>query len=224
MAKGIWGLLQKAGVIEVSDDPIEGAKPADKPITSPPQPSAIKVETVEERKQIAEIDTMVREQLANAMADSGAKLVEELGDLLETLGESIPDEKLRYSTAIKILNKKGSSVSAICNDIDRCIGVLEQKDREFNATLNDQFNKRVGGKTQQAAACEEQIAVKRSQIDKLQSEIAELNVQHGNATAGIVEEKEKLEQVKNRFQTAYVAMRNEIDAQRAKITQYGEGA
>lgn len=230
MAKGALGFLQKIGLVE--EVPDEEAKPNGKaaeaapaPAHQPPPQAHANVPAApdpEEAARNAALDKMVKKQLADAIEQAGAALVEELVDLMDTLRDSIPDEKLRYTTALKILMKKGSSVVAICTDIDKCIGALEAKEREFNATLKDQFDKRVGGRGDVVTSCDEQIAAKTAQITQLQNEIADLTVKKSEAQTGISEEKDKLEQAQERFTLAYHTFRTEIESQRAKITQYGE--
>jgi chromosome segregation ATPase len=190
------------------------ASPISKSVPSRTDPEA--------QAKLAELDKAARQQLIQAMEDSKVPLVEELGDLLESLRESIPDEKALYKAALKILVKKGSSISAICSDMDKCIGVLEDKDREFLSQLKSQFDKRVGSKKTAVDSCKQQVDAKRVQIRALESDISTLETQGQEAQGSISEEEEKLSQVQGRFEMVYRATRSEIESQRAKIAQYGE--
>jgi hypothetical protein len=134
----------------------------------------------------------------------------------------VDDEKVRYTAAIKSLIKKGHPVSAICQDVDKCVGVLEDKNREFASQLKAQFDKRVGSKTQTVQTCDAQILAKTAQKEKLNQEIADLAAQKSEAQQGITDEQLKLTQVGERFDMAYKAIRSEVESQRAKIAQYGE--
>lgn len=222
MAKGIWSLLEKVGLAEEAPEPETPAAPphAPKPSSAPPAVVRAPVNQ-EDQARFTEIDKSARDQLSQAMDSADAKLVEELGDTLETLKDAIPDEKARYTAAIKLMVKKGHAVSALLSDLDKCIGVLEEKDREFNAQLKGQFEKRVGAKQTAFATCNEQIKSKNEQIQLLEAEIAHLTVQRDDAQAGISGEQTKLTQVQERFEMAYRALRSEVESQRAKIAQYG---
>lgn len=172
--------------------------------------------------RIAELDKSAREKLHQAMDDAGAKLVEEFGDLLDTLKESIADEKVRYTAALKILIKKGNTVTAVCADIDKCIGVLEEKDREFTSQLKDQLDKRVGSRKAQVEGLQKTIEDKSNQIVTLEREIKDLSGKRDVAFNEITEEQMKLTQVQERFTLAYQAIKAEAQLQRGKIVQYGE--
>lgn len=226
MAGKFWQVLEKIGLAETVEDAPTEAAPAVKPSTgSTPAPviQSPKVIDPEAQAKLAELDKSARQQLAQAMEASGATLVEELGETLETLKESgVEDEKIRYTAAIKGLIKKGHPVAAICQDVDKCIGVLEDKNREFSSQLKTQFDKRVGTKTQTVQTSQDQIKVKQAQKAKLDQEIADLTAQRTEAQSGITDEQNKLTQVGERFDMAYKAIRSEVEAQRAKIAQYGE--
>ena len=229
MAGKFWQVMEKIGLAEtVEEDTPPAAEASIKPTGSIPAPAPVvqrapSVSDPETQAKLAELDKSARQQLAQAMEGAGASLVEELGDTLETLKESgVEDEKVRYTAAIKGLTKKGHSVSAICQDMDKCIGVLEDKNREFASQLKGQFDKRVGTKTQTVQTCEYQIKVKQAQKAKLDQEIYDLSAQRTEAQSGITDEQNKLTQVGERFDMAYKAIRSEVEAQRAKIAQYGE--
>jgi hypothetical protein len=226
MAGKFWQVMEKIGLAETVEDTPPAEAPV-KPTGSVPAPAQVlpRVATVDPAVQakLAELDKSARQQLSQAMEAAGASLVEELGETLETLKESgVEDEKVRYTAAIKSLIKKGHPVSAICQDMDKCIGVLEDKNREFSSQLKGQFDKRVGSKTQTVQTCDDQIAAKIAQKAKLDQEIADLTTQKAEAQQGIHDEQNKLTQVGERFDMAYKAIRSEVESQRAKIAQYGE--
>jgi hypothetical protein len=171
---------------------------------------------------LASLDDSAKKQLIDAMEKSGAHFVEEFSDYLETLRESIEDEAGLYKAALKLLLKKGGSLSAIRQDFDKCIGALEAKDREFGAQLKGELDRRVGTKQKTVADCQAQIEAKQEQIQKLQSEIGDLGATAHEAQGGISAEQDKLNLAQSRFTLVYKALRSEIEANSAKVTQYGE--
>lgn len=156
------------------------------------------------------------------MEASGAPLAEELGDLIETMRETIPDETALYKTAIKFLLKKGHSLTEVRQDFDKCIGALEAKDREFETQLRAQFDKRVGSKNQTVSGCQHQIEFKQADIKRIQEEIATLEAQAREAQSSIAAEQDKLTLAQSRFTLVYKALRSQIETQSAKIAQHGE--
>lgn len=156
------------------------------------------------------------------MRAAKAPLVEDLGDMLETLRDSIPDEGSLYKAALKILAKKGFAVTAIREDYDKCIGALEASSREFAAQLKGQLDARVGAKLKTVEDCNQQIAGKQKQIAALQEEAAALAVTAHEAQNGITDEQAKLNLMQERFTINYQALRTEMERNCAKVTQYGE--
>lgn len=224
---GFWNKLTQVGeklgvveTVEVSEEeeatPATPSKPATAAAVTASKPAAV------DQAKLTELDQAAKKQLGEAMQKAGAALVEELSDLLDSLTDAIPDEKSRYTAALKILIKKGNPIGAILQDFDKCIGALEEDDRVFVGQLKAQFDKRVGSRTQAVADYDSQIATKQGQIQKLTDEIAEIVLQRDDAQKSITEEQTKLNQVQERFEMAYRALRSEVEAQRAKITQYGE--
>jgi hypothetical protein len=171
---------------------------------------------------IAGLDQSARTQLLSALETCGADLVEELTSLLETLKDSITDEAALYKAALKILMKKGHSLVAIRQDFDKCVGVLEAKDREFTSQLKVEHDKRIGSKAEFVTDCNAKIEAKQAQILKLQTEISEFGVLVLEAKNGISEEQEKINLAKSRFTLGFQSLHKELTNNCAKAVQYGE--
>jgi len=215
-----WEKMQKVGVALSLAEEVEEQPNAEETVPSPVAPKIQTVAAAADPTLVATLDQSARKQLVDAMEASGASLVEELMDLLETLRESITDETALYKAAIKILGKKGNTVVAIRQDFDKCVGALEAKDREFESQLKAQFDKRVGSRSKIVSDCHEQISDKQAQIAQLQSEIATLGATAHETQAGIAEEQSKLELAQARFTLTYKTLRGEIEASCAKVAQY----
>lgn len=196
------------------DAPVQAAVPK---TASPIAPAA----PVVDPELVKSIDASAQKQLIDAIGASGAELVEELGDIIETLKESIPDETALYKAALKMLGKKGHTAVAILGDYDKCLGVIEAKDREFEGQLKAQFDKRVGSKQQAIANFRDQITQKQAQIAQLQQEMSDLGVKAQEVQAEVGEEEQKLNLAQDRFSRVYQTIRAAIEAQRAKVAQYG---
>lgn len=225
---GIWDKLANIGVgiglVEIKDSG------SDSVVQEPIAPVA-KVSPVSMRSSapavdpqlISHLDKAARDQLINAMASSGAALVEELEGMLDTLKENISDEPSRYKAALKILARQGNPLVAIRQDFDKCIGALETTQREFEKNLSDQLNRRVGAKHQVVADCNAQMKAKQAEISRLQEEVAALGATAHEAQSSISDEQSKLDTAKERFTLCYETLRTEIESHSTKVSQYGEG-
>ncbi len=193
--------------------------------------ASVKVETVAQvvapqvssidAAKLAALDKSIHDQLSQALESANASTVEELGDLLETLSAAIPDEQLRYKTAIDILVKKGHTVDNIIADIDKCIGVLEDKSRVFTSEMKQQLDKRVGSKVTAVETLAATIQQKEDQVELLRKEIVELSVKKNAEQSGISEEQSKIAQTQDRFNSVFKKVRSEVELQKTKISQYG---
>lgn len=223
MAKGVLGFLEKVGVIEQTDDAtVDAAATAAMPVAPVPIDAApAVVPEVASASVLVELDQSARGALTTALRGARTALADELSTLLESLTQAIADEGLRYKTALSILGKKGHPVSAICGDLDKCIGVLEEKARDFGAQLKAQMDSRVGTKQALIDRCTTDITARREQMSTLQAEITALEKQRSDATSEIARENGKLNQVQERFTLVYQSMRASVEATRAKVTQYG---
>lgn len=229
MAKG-WleglGEAVKGAFVEYKEVP--DAPGEEKPAVSAPTPSPVgpkatpaPATSVADPGLMKTLDESAKKQLLDAIEASGAALVEELTDIIETLKESIDDEGALYKAALKLLGKKGHSTTDLLGDYDKCLGVIEKKDREFEAQLKGQIDKRIGARAREIEGYESQIAAKKAQVDQLQQEIADLAIKKQEAQGSVTEEQQKLELAQDRFTRVYQAIRAEVESQRAKITQYG---
>jgi len=170
---------------------------------------------------IASLDKAAQDQLIEAMEASGARLVEELESLIDTLRETIENEPSLYKAAIKVIMKRGPTLIDIQQDFDKCIGAVESKSREFEAQLTAELNKRVGVKSKMVDECKSQIASKQAQISKLESEVAELAARSHEAQQGISAEQQKLDLARSRFNTVYNTIRTGIKTHCDKVMKYG---
>lgn len=172
---------------------------------------------------VAELDKTSQDRLIHVMANDGAPRVEELMDTLETLAEAIPDERSRYTAALKLMGKKGSAVSAVLADYDTCLRVLDEHYRQFEGETQGAIQRKVGSRQQAVESLTRQMGEKEAQIAALQREIQELGVKRDAEQAAIAAESQKIELAKSRFDGVYANIRSGVQTQREKIAAYGVG-
>jgi hypothetical protein len=231
---GLMDLLAKAGLAEVKEETPPGIPPT-APLQAPPgyapasrvqpgfssSPQVVPADP-ELTQRLAKIDSMVRDRLTSAIDKAGVLALKELGDTLDTLADAIPDEGARLKAAIKLVSKKYSS-GALLQDIDKCIGVLEESDRIFAEESKVQSEKTVGGKTRLVEELTTAIAQKEQQISILRQEIVSATAQRDTEASSIAGEQTKIALVQERFRSAYQAIRTTLESQRAKITASSGG-
>lgn len=171
----------------------------------------------------AELDEMARSIIIKDLENDGAPLVEEYLSTLEPLVDIVPDERARTIAALKIVVKKGNSMSAILSDVDKSLGALEESKRKFDTNSRTQFEQKVGTKQASVANMDSQLSQKNEQLRLLQTEIADLAAKRTQEQSGISVEENKIALVQSRFQRVYTVIKSEIEHARSKIVQYGEG-
>ena len=220
---GLFDLLERTGLVKSTETDDQEKKPGPVKGSEPKiaVASAVMKSVGIDPAKIAAIDESVRKELTGAVDASGSRFVTELTDTLTTLEDVVTDETKRYETALKLLKKKGVSITDVIGDLDSCIGALESKDREFRSQLQDQFKKKVGSKQEAVQGFTDSIATKQAQMESLQLEINQARSQRDEAQRGITEEQSKLDLVTERFSIAYKSIRAVVEAQRTKISQHG---
>lgn len=222
--------LTRAGVLsEVPAETPAAAEPTPQ-ATAPVAVAAKPVATVttpvadpDQAKKLAELQASVQKRLIDVMENDGAPLVEELMGTLETLQDSIPDERACFLAALKLLKKRSITVQAILGDYDKCLGVLEENKRLFEADIQKQVDQRVGAKQRAVADYEKAIQAKNEQIATLQQEIADLVVKKDTEQSAVSVERSKIDQFHGTFNHVYQNVRSAVEQQRVKVSQYGEG-
>jgi uncharacterized phage infection (PIP) family protein YhgE len=224
----LWGHVLNASVdLGLAERLPAPGEPAD-PHTQAPAPASPRAVVAPLPRPLVnsalanELKESARATLIAAMEASGATLVDQLLDLLESLQEDIKDETALYRAAIKVMVKQGHSVHDLRQDFDKCIGALEESDRKFEATLKGQLERRVGTKMKAATDAREQIKALQDQIGQLQSQIAELGAAAHEAESGIAEEQAQLALAQTQFTQTYDTIRAGVESHCAKVTQYGE--
>lgn len=170
----------------------------------------------------ATVDPIMRKKLEEAIAAESPPGYSEITGHLVTLGEDITDEKTLYRSAIKIASKNGHDLAALLGDMDKCIGVLEAKEREFNEEAQRQINTKVGARRGAITKREQEIEAKTAMIAQLQQEIAQLRQDNLAETEVISSETAKITATSNNFNVTYQVVHAALIDQRNKIATYGK--
>lgn len=223
--------LKGVFVEQVPDDGPPAAQPAPTPTPAAaplpgmmaaavPPPVAVPSPDIE---RIRALDSTAQKTFIDALEKDDAPLFEELSGTLESLREAIPDEGARIKAALKLLAKK-ATVMQIITDYDKSVGTLESTFREFEKDSKRQADARVGSKRQAVESYGQQIQTLNQQLETLRTQIADLVAKRDAEQSGIATEEAKVALVQQRFELAFNTLRNEIQSQRAKIAQYGQGS
>jgi|WetSurMetagenome_2_1015567.scaffolds.fasta_scaffold138104_2 hypothetical protein len=138
---GLFDLLERTGLVKSTEVDDQEKKPGLGPVKGSEPKVAVAAAVTKsagiDPAKIAAIDESVRKELTGAVDASGSRFVTELSDTLTTLEDVVDDETKRKETALKLLKKKGVSITDIIGDLDSCIGALKAKDREFRNQLQE---------------------------------------------------------------------------------------
>lgn len=217
---GFFGALKSLVVEETQDGaekPAATAVPAASRNT--PVPAAPPMPPVPD----AAIDKAAREKLESALTIAAPEGYREVTDTLSTLADTIPDERTRYTAMIKLLAKRGMATDHLLEDMDKAIGILEGKSRDFHDELEHQITKKVGGKQQAVADLDHQIEERKAQIAALSSEVDQLTARRNEEASGIEVERQKIAAVQAQFTAAYNAVHAGVKDRRDKLSTYGKG-
>ncbi len=140
---------------------------------------------------------------------------------MEVLAEAVPDEGARVKAVMKLLVKKGGNLIKLLSDVDACLGALEEENRVFKATTQEQVDQKVGSKRQAVERFKAEIASKKSQISALENEIAALTMKEGSAVSEIKAEEDNIAVVRDRFSYVFTTMRASLTSQRARLASQG---
>jgi len=210
--KSIWASVKGAFVEEVPEGHPEAptGTPAPQHVESHP---AI-IHSVD--------DGAARKRLEAAIESSAPPGYVELQDTLSTLADSIPDESARWKAAMKLAAKHGHSVEILLGDFDKCIGILEQKGREFEDETQAQLKRKVGGRQATIESLDTQIKTKHEQIQQLQSDISRLSEQRDAESAALTADEQKITSVKEGFVAAYQVVHAQLTDRRNKLATFGK--
>lgn len=216
-SKGIWGAIKGAIVEETPE-----AAPAQGQSAPPPVPVPQSVAPPPQRVSKPEVDQEARKRLEASITKAAPPGYVEIMDTVATLADSIPDEGARFRAALKLAAKRGHSLDDLLGDMDKCIGVLEGKKRQFEEETSHQMEAKVVARQKAISGLDEQIRAKQDQMTALQREVSELSEQRGTEAAAITSETANITAVRESFSAAYEVVYAQLQERRQKVSTYGK--
>lgn len=219
---GLWGAIRSVIVEDVPEpEPARAPAPSPVPVRDLP-PAAVHPDHPSLAPVKAVVDQAARQRLEQAIASDAPPGYSEIVDMISTLAESIPDEGSRYRAALKLAAKHGHTVQDLLGDMDKCIGILEGKGRDFQEETKSQVARKVGARQKAVQDMDALIKSKQEQIQSIQQEIAQLSEKRGTEAAAITSETAKIQAVTESFEAVYDAVMDKLVDTRKKIEAYGK--
>jgi chromosome segregation ATPase len=138
---------------------------------------------------------------------------------MDLLKEDLPDEEARFKAAVKMVVRRGPTMVDLIGDVDSCVGVLQQKGREFRQELESQIDKKVGAKKRKLKETDDLVAAKHLQIEALSKEIQDLTGQRNDIYAAINDGQREIDEVRDRFEVVYKSVQEELEAKKARLSK-----
>lgn len=143
----------------------------------------------------------------------------ELINGINAMATIVPDELSRFKAAFAAASAMGVTKEKILDSIVFYLKVLEEE----SASFNSQFDERAADnekKNIQLKGLESQINENTKKILALTEENTKLKDQGITITNQMIEEKNKIQSVKDRFLVSYNALKQTFTSHKEKITQY----
>jgi len=120
------------------------------------------------------------------------------------------DDKTRYETAFAIASNQGVDKQKLLESASFFQRVLEKEGKKFESTLETQRTNRIAAKKLKIKNIRDQIFEKQNEIEKIKEEIRKLEEQIGN-------EKETMNENRNRIEQTATDFFNSLEFLKAKI-------
>ncbi len=194
------------------------AKPAEVPAL--PKPASAPTSTSapsQDPELIRKIDdqTMARLQ---APIEAVAGTYAEFMASMDALAEAVPDMGQRQRAVIKLMMKKKIPLPKILNDLDACIGALENEGRTFRDESEKHLERKIGGLKAESESISSSISSKRAQMAALEAEIAGLRSSKDLKDQEVRSAEEMASLVRSRFQAVYSSTHGAMAAQRKQVS------
>ncbi|HEY8097146.1 MAG TPA: hypothetical protein VIE65_13770 [Methylobacter sp.] len=202
-------------VAEESEEAKIKVPPSDPPSTEPAVPVPNIAAKSINSERAAAIDKAAKTELEPALSSS--KYQKEITDTMNDLVSEIPNEEARFKAAVKMVVRRGPTLVDLVSDVDSCLGVLQQKGREFRETLEEQIKTKVGSKQARISEIDSIVASKQAEIDAAQKEITKLHEEKHTCGLAVLEEQHDIDEVKSRFETVYRSVESDLTAKKARL-------
>lgn len=174
-------------------------------------------------QQQAAADATIEAELMRAIASANAPALAALADNLDTLNGIIVDEAARHDAAVRMTLKKWSREQLLA-DFETCDKIISRKIGEFECEMATQIAQNVTEKQRAAATAAEAIAHKKSEIAKIDQNIADLSAQANAHNASASAEKVKIDAVRAQFDATIASLTAKMKSKKDKILSIAKGA
>lgn len=156
---------------------------------------------------------MVDRLLAELEGEAPQGYKDFVGDLA-TLSEALPTDELIYKSALKLAGKQGHTPAGLSLDYEKCLRLLDEQGRMFEASVQEQITAKVGGRQAEVARLDDEIA-------KLAEQLTQLQAQRDAEAEAIETDTARIETTKIKFQGAFAAVHAQLNDQKTKLAAFG---
>lgn len=212
---------KKGGILSMFWEP--DVKPGDKVASETKANPDQSVQTVVSSSSptMGQIDEGIKNDLLKTLEQNNVDGFDyfEFRTALQNMEKVIPSESDRFKAAYAAVS---SFVAAnkLVETANFYLQVLQKKQTEFDAYIKKAMDERVVGKSEEAKGYDDSMAEKRSQIDKLNQEIAKLQESKSKVLNESISEKSKIERVSLNFKMTFDEVVRKIQADIQKIQTY----
>jgi hypothetical protein len=132
----------------------------------------------------------------------------------------IPDEPTRYRAAIATAGPMGVTPQTLIDDTAYYIEALKEESGKFEATMASVIKNNITVKEAQVKDIDALTQKNAAEIKKLTDEISEFQVQKGELTNKIMQQKIEIQQTKNNFEATLTIFLGKISTDLEKIKKY----
>jgi hypothetical protein len=157
---------------------------------------------------------MVERILAELETSAPVGYKEFVGNLA-TLADALPTDDLLYKSALKLAGKQGHTAVGLALDYEKCLRLLDEQGRIFDASVQEQITSKVGGRQAELARLD-------GEITKLNEQMVQLQSQRASEAAAIETDTTRIETTKAKFQDAFAAVVSRLTDQKNKLATFGK--
>ena len=190
---------------------------------SPPPSEKVEVKTVvEEKPVLSPINSKTKKILIDVLEEEGAKKIgyRQYKKSLEDLKPIIYDEKTRFAAAFIAASSLGLTRDNLFSTLEDSKKILEKEKIRFDSNVNTDLDEELKFNRGKISTLEEDITKKSEELQKITQEIAELQKQKKDSEEYILSKQNKVEKLKEDFNSSYNELFRELESDLNKIKTY----
>lgn len=142
----------------------------------------------------------------------------------EALQSVLPDEHLRFRSALATVGASGLSSQEIAAALNTHLSALESEKARFADAMKQQYETSIGAGERECATIEQAMERSKNEIAHLQQEIAEQEAKKNSIYSDIAAKKAKFDDVKREFDAACLALSQKLEADKRRILDAASGS